>query len=243
MDRRISIKGTGKISVSVDYVEIRITVEGKNKKYEKAVLEATELVSEIDKNLAKVGFEKNDLKTEQYGVQKDYSYMPNKRGIGIPDRKESGFVCRHNLKLEFDFENKKLIDAVVAITNCISESKIEVLFTVKDKNAVNEQLLSSVSMNARQKAEILCSAAGSKLGQLIKINYNWEERELFSKSQFFGNKAGFRLPQPQLSSSFQETTVLGQSSASLAPILPQPVDIRPDDIILTDSAMFVWEIL
>lgn len=226
MSRKISIKGTGKVSVSVDYIQIRITVEGKNKNYEKAVLEASKLVSKLEDSLIKVGFEKSDLKTENYGVQRDYNYIPNKKGL--PDRKDNGFVCRHVLKLEFDFENKKLTDTVSAITSCIAESKMEVLFTVKDKDAVNEQLLSSVASNAKQKAEILCSAAGSKLGQLISIDYNWEERELFSNSRFLGDTS----PLPYLA-----------NEPLKAMMSPEPIDIRPEDITVTDSAMFVWEIV
>lgn len=226
MSRKISIKGTGKVSVKVDYIQIRIIIEGKNKNCEKAVSEAAELVSILEKNLLKAGFEKNLLRTENYGLQKNYSYIPNKKGS--PERKDNGFICRHVLKLEFDFENKKLTDAVSAITNCVAESKMEVLFTVKDKEAVNKQLLSSVAGNAKQKAEILCSAAGSKLGQLISIDYNWEERELFSNSKFLG-----------------DTTQLPHfANEQLQPMMiSEEIDIRPENITISDSAMFVWEII
>ena len=62
-------------------------------------------------------------------------------------------------------------------------------------------------------------AAGVKLGQLLDINYNWGEIELYAKTKY---------------------SVDDCLAASCAPC---DIDIDPDDIQAGDTATFVWEIV
>lgn len=57
---------------------------------------------------------------------------------------------------------KKLGQVLDAISKCPAKPELSVLFTFKNANAVQAELLRSATMNARQKAEILCDGAGSK---------------------------------------------------------------------------------
>lgn len=84
-------------------------------------------------------------------------------------------------------------------------------------NAVQEELLRSATINARQKAEILCDGAGSKLGQLLRIDYNWSEINIYSRTQYVA-----------------EDMVMYNSLSS--------IDIKPDDVECEDTATFVWTI-
>lgn len=84
-------------------------------------------------------------------------------------------------------------------------------------NAVQEELLRSATINARQKAEILCDGAGSKLGQLLRIDYNWSEINIYSRTQYVA-----------------EDMVMYNSLSS--------IDIEPDDVECEDTATFVWTI-
>ncbi len=75
------------------------------------------------------------------------------------------------------------------------------------------------SENAKRKAQVLCSASGHQLGQLLSISYNWAELNIYSKTDF------------QLDDCECEDGVCYE-----------PMAINPDDIKVSDSASFVWEI-
>ena len=78
----------------------------------------------------------------------------------------------------------------------------------------------SATKNAREKAEILCNASGRKLGDLLSIDYNWGELNVYSDTGYGVERACLMKASPSL----------------------QNIDIEPDDIDTRDSATFVWEI-
>ncbi|MCD8123982.1 MAG: hypothetical protein LUE23_02965 [Lachnospiraceae bacterium] len=41
-----------------------------------------------------------------------------------------------------------------------------------------------MTLDAQRKAEILCEASGVKLGQLLNVDYNWGELEIYSNTQY-----------------------------------------------------------
>lgn len=49
---------------------------------------------------------------------------------------------------------------------------------------VSEELLINATENARAKAEILCKASGSTLVQLLNIDYNWGELNVYSRTSY-----------------------------------------------------------
>ena len=76
------------------------------------------------------------------------------------------------------------------------------------------------SVNARQKAEILTRAAGVTLGTLLSIDYNWGELHLYSPT----------------------SCSVGSDDLLMTCSAPADMAIEPDDIDVSDSAVFVWEI-
>lgn len=89
----------------------------------------------------------------------------------------------------------------------------------EDATAINEEMLRSATANAKRKAEVLCDAAGVKLGDLVSINYSWGELNIYSDTNY------------------------GLAKDCLAdPMTVRAIDIEPDDIDIRDTATFVWEI-
>ena len=79
MNRTITIKGIGKLSLKPDYVVITFSLESENKDYNKAMSIASEDLDKLRSALATVGFAKEDLKTSNFSVSTQYE---NKRDIG-----------------------------------------------------------------------------------------------------------------------------------------------------------------
>ena len=166
----------------------------------------------------KIGFEKNSVKTTDFNVRTNYESVKDKSGNYKSVFK--GYVCNHNLKVEFDFDTKTLARVLSAISESLAKPEFSISFTVKDPSAVSGELLKSAVKNAKEKAEILCLASGVKLGELVSIDYNWGEINLYSDTNY----------------------EVGDRFMAKAACLSN-IDIQPDDIKTSDTATLVWEIL
>lgn len=218
MNRTITIKGIGKLSLKPDQVVVSLTLKTTDKNYDKAMNTAAKHLEQLRGALVGIGFAKDDLKTTNFNVGTEYESERDKNGNY--KRIFIGYSVTHQLKLEFAFDSRCLSKTLGAIAACIAEPELNVQFTVKDKEAVNAALLESACVNAKTKAGILAKASGVTLGDLVSIDYNWGELHLFSPTQYDMEDACMRM-------------------ASAA---PTSIEIEPDDIEVSDSVTFVWEI-
>lgn len=218
MKRTITVNGVGKMNVKPDYVVISMTIEAKDKRYDEAMKMLLNKIDRMQVSIKAAGFVQDILKTTSFNVITDYSYVSRKN---VPERVFNGYNCTTEAKIEFDFEPETLSKAIAAITESIANPQFNIMFTVKDKEAVKAELLAKAAENARKSAEILCGAAGAKLGQLVSINYNWNEANIFTTVNF---------------------RMFDEYDAAPMRCEAKMADISPDDINLSDSAAFVWEI-
>ena len=218
MSRTITIKGSGSVSTKPDYVIITLTLEAKDKQYEKAMHQASEQIRQLQAALGKGKFDEDALKTSRFRVNTDYERVRDRNG----DYSSvfNGYVVEHVLKLAFDFDMATLAAALATISSCHIQPELSIAFTVKDPAAINSELLRSATENARKKAEIICAAAGVTLGSLIAINYDWGELDVYSHTRYEFAEHEYALTPPS-----------------------GTIDITPEDISLSDSVTFVWEIV
>ena len=215
MNKTITVKGIGKVKTKPDYINISLTLQAHAMEYNATMERAAVLLDNLRTSLVEIGFQKEDLKTSDFNVQTAYE---NERGKdGNYTRRFKGYVCRHALQLSFDFNMDRLSSALSTIAKSLSEPELSIRFTVKDKDAVAVELLKSASENAHTKAVILAEASGVKLGELVTIDYNWGELQLYSPTQY----------------------EMEDRCLSAAPCAAN-IDIEPDDIDSTDTATFVW---
>lgn len=214
--RTITVKGIGAVSVKPDLIVLRLSMETAEYEYDAAMKAAAEKIDFLNKALEAAGFEKKSAKTADFRVRADYDRLND--GKGNYTSVFMGYKCRHELKIEFDFDTKRLAKALSEISKCIAKPEISIDFTVKDSSAVSGELLKAAVKNAREKAEILCAASGAKLGELLSIDYNWGELHLYSATDY---------------------DVEGKCLMSCA---ADDMDIEPEEIKARDTATFAWEI-
>lgn len=216
MSRTITIKGIGTAKAKVDYIVISMTLESLHRDYDKAMDLASDKIRELNESLMSIGYLKEDLKTINFNIDTKYNHIKNHDGnyqtIFI------GYEIVHNLKLEFDFDTDKLSKTLSVIARCLSHPELNITFTIKDTSKINEELLKSATINAKRKAEILCEASNVILGDLISIDYNWGELDIYSNTTF----------------AFDEKVMPMMETKS--------IDFEPDDIKLRDTVTFIWEI-
>ena len=214
--RTITVKGIGAVSVKPDLIVLRLSMVTEEYEYDAAMKAAAEKIDFLNKTLEAAGFEKKSAKTADFRVRADYDSLND--GKGNYTSVFMGYKCRHELKIEFDFDTKRLAKALSEISKCIAKPEISIDFTVKDSSAVSGELLKAAVKNAREKAEILCAASGAKLGGLLSIDYNWGELHLYSETDYD-----------------VEGKCLMMGAAD-------DMDIEPEEIKARDTATFEWEI-
>ena len=214
--RTITVKGIGAVSVKPDLIVLRLSMVTAEYEYDAAMKAAAEKIDFLNKALEAAGFEKKSAKTADFRVRADYDSLND--GKGNYTSVFMGYKCRHELKIEFDFDTKRLAKALSEISKCIAKPEISIDFTVKDSSAVSGELLKAAVKNAREKAEILCAASGAKLGDLLSIDYNWGELHLYSETDYD-----------------VEGKCLMMGAAD-------DMDIEPEEIKARDTATFEWEI-
>ena len=216
MARTITVKGIGKATAKPDFVVLTMSLEASDMDYDKAMQKAAEQIQQLNDTLVGIGFEKGSVKTTNFNVRTDYDRVKDRNG----DYRSvfNGYEVTHNLKLSFDFDMGRLSQALSAIASCLAHPQLSVAFTVKDATAINEEMLRSATVNARRKAEILCEASGVTLGDLIAIDYNWGELDIYSHTRY---------------DCCEDAMIMAA---------PASIDIDPEDIDVSDTATFVWEI-
>lgn len=217
MTRTITVKGIGKASAKPDQVVLSMVLESNHTDYDKAMTLAAEHIQHLNETLCNIGFEKSSVKTTNFHVRTDYDRVKDRNGNY--QSVFNGYGVTHNLKLTFDFDMEILSHALSAIAGCLSHPQLSIAFTVKDVTAINEAMLRSATVNAKRKAKILCEASGVTMGDLIAIDYNWGELDIYSHTRY------------------------DCCEEALAPMaVGASIDIDPEDIDVNDTATFVWEI-
>lgn len=219
MMKIITVKGVGNVSARPDYITISMTVESMDSDYEKAMDGVARRIENLKAAAVSVGYEKEALKTTSFNVETRYENVKDRQGNY--KREFAGYACVYRLKLAFDFDSKHLATVISAITGSKADPELSIAFTVKNPAKVSEELLISAAQNARAKAEILCRASGVELGQLISIDYNWGELNIISRTSY------------EMEDCLMSPAAMGKCCAP---------EIEPDDIDVSDSAAFVWEI-
>lgn len=212
--REITIKGIGNLTAKPDFVIITIGLEKINQNYSIGYKQFANDMKNLQKVVEEVGFSKDELKASSISSAQHQEYV---KGKYVP----MGYRFASSLNLSFDFDPERLGKALEKLSKSEIKPNINIRFTVKDKEEIKNQLLAAAAQDAKKKAEILCTALGAKLGQLLKINYNWDEIEIYSKMRYE-----------------MEECCVGAAPGDDDDI----IDFNPENIDLTDNASFVWEI-
>ncbi len=215
MDRTITVKGSAKLSLRPDYVVITMTLTAEDKDYDAAMEQTNARLEALRDALAAVGYDRKELKTTNFNVSTQYDFQNDRNGNGR--RIFRGYACSHDLKLDLDFDAARLGDTLSAITGCEATPELNVRFTVKDADAVSDELLRQASESALRRARVLAAASGVELGQLIRVDYSWGNRDFVSPTAFAAGG------------------MLRNAKASM--------DFTPENIDVNDQATFVWEIM
>lgn len=214
MERTIRVTGKGKISVKPDTIRLIIEAEGTYKEYTLSVKKSAEHINLLRDTISKAGLDPQNLKTVHFDIDTDYENYRDKNGDY--QRKFIGYTYTHNLYIQFPNDNEQLGKVLYQLANNEVNVEFSIKYTVKDVDALKNEMLGKAVEDSKIKAEVLAKAAGVSLGEIKTIDYSWGEIEIYSKPM-----DGMRLA---------------------APIETYDIDIEADDIDVEDTVSIVWEI-
>lgn len=215
MQKVITVRGQANVKVKPDYVIVLINLEARNMDYSESMAEAARRVESLKEALKRVGVDTEDLRTTNFHVDTDWEWLKDEKG-NCKEHVFRGYEVHQDLKIGFDFDRKRLIGILAAIAQSNVDPEFRVQFTVKDTSAVRDELFAKASANARKIADGLCRGVGKKLGDVLNINYLWQEIEIYNEAGRYCNCIG---------------------TTGSAP------DINPDDLDASDSVVFTWELV
>ena len=215
MDRKITVKGTGQVSRKPDQVILDLMLESLDLSYQEAMNQAAVSVDQLKNTLKNAGFEPDQLKTTTFDVTTQYRSERDSRDNYI--QIFEGYRISHGLQLEFVWEQERLTTVLSAVAQSRTNPHLDIRFSIKDRNAVIDEVLIQAAQNARSKALVLARASGVELGELIEIDYTWSDVHFYSNTTYMAK---------------QEMLM----DRAMAP------SIEPQDISVSDSAEFIWEI-
>lgn len=216
MDRTIRITGKAKLSVLPDTTELTVHAEGVYPEYEEAVTESAEGTALLREAVSRAGADPEGLKTVSFGVAPEYESYSDERNNW--KQRFAGYRYRHAMRLRFPNDNALLGRLLQEISRCPVGAEFSIGYTVKDQEAVKNDLLGRAVADAREKAAALTAAAGVALGDLLTIDYSWKDIALRAESVAMLKRD------------------MGAGEAF------HDINLRPEEIDIEDSVTVVWEI-
>ncbi len=217
MMRTIRVTGKGQIKVHPDMTRIVITLEGTYREYMETLRQSSEQTEVLKGMIESYGFERTDLKTLSFNVDIEYESYKEKDEY---KRRFAGYKFTHVLKLEFDSDNQRLGKILYLLAHCSLNPELRISYTVKDPEAVKNELLGKAVQDAIAKGKVLSSAAGLTLESIQNIDYSWGRVEF----------------EVQPMDRMMALPVMAEGAGSY------DLDIEPDDIDVQDTVTVVWEI-
>ena len=118
MQRTIVVKGTGKVSLKPDRIELDLRMRALDKEYRASMEKGALYLSDLRDKLKEAGFDTDDLKTTNFNVERYSEYDSKKR-----EYRFVGYYTNHSLRLGFDFDTELLSKALDAVSNSVSDRR------------------------------------------------------------------------------------------------------------------------
>lgn len=211
--RVIKVKGLGKASMPPDQIKINVNLKSSDISYEKTMKIAKHNLENLKKALENEGFKDGDIKTMNFRV--DTKYENETTTFNNFKRKFIGYEVDHSIKIEFENDPVKLSEVLNSISNSKSNPEFSILYNLKDDASFKKQMLKNAIKDSKQKALIIAEASEVELGEILSINYSWDEMEIYRSPLSLQRNMG---------------------------IMSEEISIVPENLEATDTVDIVWKI-
>ena len=221
MGRKITVNGTASISLAPDTTVLDVTINGEEKTYQKALEKSSDSVEALVEAFKKIGFSGEDLKTSSFRIDPHYEGYQDEKGRWV--NKLDGYEFHHSFTVQFKSDVGLLGKCLAALAESSARPQFSIRYTVADQSKVKDQLLKLAVKNSKKKAELLCKAAGVKLGEIDDISYSFRGVPVYSFTE-------------------EAMPAMDMAMGASAKMAARNMSITPQDIEVSDTVTISWEI-
>lgn len=180
---KLSVDGSGKVSVPPDQVTIELGVETRNVSSEVAAAENAKLMNMTVKALLASGLKEEEIQTSQYRIALSTGDAELIKALaGVNQTLEYLAASSIKVKMNATVDVGRILGAAISA----GSNKVKsVTYSLMDSEPQKDEALAKAVANARRKAEILASSAGVELGRLLSISEGYSYYESAVESVAF----------------------------------------------------------
>ncbi|MDQ3070292.1 MAG: SIMPL domain-containing protein [Acidobacteriota bacterium] len=167
--RTVTTSGQAEVSLAPDQAWVTIGIEARAPKSQEAQRLAAEVMSRIQAQLKALGIPESAVRTVSFSLDADWNYANNKRTL-------RGYVLSNLVEVRVD-DITKVADVLDRSIASGGNAIHGVRWDLKDRVKVERDALRRAVEDAKQRAEVAVTAAGSKLGVVSNIS---EQRHEFT---------------------------------------------------------------
>lgn len=211
-EKTIRVMGSGHISVKPDTTWLRFDVESLHEDYEKAYGAASVGNAGIRNALKELSIDPDSLKTVDFRIRKKFE------SVRIKDSWKDvfkGFELHQTLRIELPIDGKMTSQVLFALGKAWPDLGVDISYVRKDVEQVKLDMLENAVKDAKKKAQIMASALGYTLGDVVSIDYSRRSIDI---------------------NYHEDRLMCCKSELDSAP----SVDISPEDVETMDTVETVW---
>lgn len=176
MGKLVTVKGVGHVSIAPDTVSVFLQVITVHADYAQAIQAAKEKIAQLENVITAQDFSGESLKTHSFSVDvKEKSELKE----DVWQTEQIGYEVSQTVELQFSLDQNRLEKLLANIAETKVQPVISLQFTVKDRLALQKQLLENATSDACYQAEVLAQASNVVLGELVEINHSPTNQQTF----------------------------------------------------------------
>lgn len=213
-EKTIRVMGSGHISVKPDTTWLRFDVESLHEDYEKAYGAASVGNAGIRNALKELSIDPDSLKTVDFRIRKKFESVRVKNSW---EDVFKGFELHQTLRIELPIDGKMTSQVLFALGKAWPDLGVDISYVRKDVEQVKLDMLENAVKDAKKKAQIMASALGYTLGDVVSIDYSRRSIDI----------------------NYHEDQLMCCNAESALDSAPS-VDISPEDVETMDTVETVW---
>ena len=170
--KTIRVMGTGFVKISPDTTRLTFSIDSKHDSYEKAYNEASIGNKGLREALEKLKIPKDALKTSDFSIEK------HREWISKDVRWLTEYHLNQRLFIELPLDSVLTTKVMSALGTAWPELEVNISFIRKDSHDAKLQILESAVKDAREKAEVIATTLGHKLGGIVSVDYSKRHIEI-----------------------------------------------------------------
>ena len=170
--KTLRVMGTGFVKIAPDTTKLTFSIDSKHDSYEKAYNEASIGNKGLRDALEKLNIPKDSLKTSDFSIEK------HREWISKEVRWLTEYHLNQQLSIELPLDGILTSKVMSALGTAWPELEVNISFIRKDSHDAKLQILESAVKDAREKAEVIATTLGHKLGGIVSVDYSKRHIEI-----------------------------------------------------------------